>query len=263
MFGERAELHLSSDTPAIRRVGPADIRKALEAGLDDFRANPTHLVFLGLIYPIVLFVAARVILGAGLPQLLFPLVSGCALLGPLFAVGLYEMSRRREAGRTDVHWTQAFDIFKAPALGSIALLGIVLMAVFLVWLYVAMALYERTLGGMGAGSFGELVRLAFATSEGWTLIVLGNAIGFLFAVGVLMISVVSFPMILDRNVSVPTAVVTSVRAVLANPRVMALWGLVVVVGLVLGALPAFAGLAVVIPVLGHATWHLYRRTVGD
>lgn len=261
MFSEHAGASVGFEAPAIRKIGPADIREALRAGLDDFRANPTHLVFLGLIYPIVLIVAARLILGAGVPQLVFPLLSGCALIGPLFAVGLYEMSRRREAGRADVHWTQAFDIFKSPALVNIALLGVVLMAVFVAWLYVAMALYDATLGSLAAPTFAELIRLAVSTPEGWTLIVVGNGIGFLFAVGVLIVSVVSFPMLLDRNVSVPTAVATSVRAVLANKRIMALWGLIVVVGLLLGALPAFAGLAVVIPVLGHATWHLYRRTV--
>lgn len=262
MVSERIEMGGSVATPAIRKIGPADIRAALKAGLDDFSENPTHLVFLGLIYPIILFIAARIIVGEGLPELLFPLVSGCALIGPFVAIGLYELSRRREAG-LEVHWRHAFAVLKSPALGSIALLGIALMAIFLAWLYTAMALFDRTLGTTAAAdSFGAFLRLLFTSPEGLTLIVLGNGIGFLFALAVLIVSVVSFPMLLDRNVSVPTAVATSIRAVAANPRTMALWGLVVAGALVVGILPLFIGLAVVVPVLGHATWHLYRRVVG-
>ena len=99
------------------------------------------------------------------------------------------------------------------------------------------------------------------TSHGWALIIAGNVIGFIFAAVVLSISVVSFPLLLDRDVGAAVAVQTSIRAVLANPLTMALWGLIVALALVIGSIPLFVGLAIVMPVLGHATWHLYRRVV--
>ena len=133
--------------------------------------------------------------------------------------------------------------------------------VFVAWLAAARAIFEATVGPV-PGSFGALAQAVFQTPEGHRLILLGNLVGFGFAVAVLMLTVVSVPLLLDRNVGIATALRTSIRACLANPLPMAVWGLIVAVLLMLGSLPAFIGLAVVMPVLGHATWHLYRRVVG-
>src|SRR5262249_37451426 len=110
-------------------------------------------------------------------------------------------------------------------------------------------------------SISQFINDVLTTPAGWNLIIVGNVVGFLFAVLVLMISVVSFPLLLDRDVGAAVAMVTSVRAVLTNPVTMAVWGLIVAALLLLGSLPFFLGLTVVLPVLGHATWHLYRRVV--
>jgi len=126
---------------------------------------------------------------------------------------------------------------------------------------VAKIIYTQIMGNAVPASLEEFVRQILTTPTGHQLIVIGNAVGFLFAVLVLVISVVSFPMLVDRNVSAATAVRTSVRAVIASPLTMTTWGLLVAAALVLGSLPLFFGLAVVFPVLGHATWHLYRKTV--
>jgi uncharacterized membrane protein len=247
--------------PAIRAIGPADLKDALARGLDDFWEMPTtHIVFLSLIYPIAGVFLARLAFGYEVLPLLFPIMAGFALIGPFAGIWLYELSRRREYG-LDVHWRHAFDVLRSPSLGSIVVLGLLLMAIFLVWIAVAQAIYIATFGYKPAASIPEFVRQVFTTPAGWALIIFGNGIGFLFAVLVLTISVVSFPMLLDRNVGVTGAIVTSVRAVAANPVTMALWGLIVAVALVLGSLPLFFGLAVVMPVLGHATWHLYRKVV--
>jgi uncharacterized membrane protein len=170
------------------------------------------------------------------------------------------MSRRREQGVT-VTWVDAFAVLRSPAIGAITLLGLLLMEIFLLWLLAAQAIYDLTLGPEPPASVGMFMHDVFTTGSGWTLIVVGVGVGFLFAVAVLAISVVSFPMLLDRNVGLDTAVGTSIRAVHANPATMAIWGLIVAVGLVIGSVPFLLGLAVVLPVLGHATWHLYRRVL--
>jgi uncharacterized membrane protein len=246
--------------PAIRRITLADLALALRQGLDDFTAYRTDVVFLCVIYPVIGLVLGRLAFGYNLVPLLFPLASGFALVGPFAAVGLYEMSRRRERG-VEVAWPDAFSVVRSAAFGEIGVLGLLLVAVFLLWLAVAQAIYLGTLGPAPAASLGGFVRAALTTDAGWAMIGIGIGVGFLFAVLVLAISVVSFPLLLDRELPLGTAVWTSARAVLANPGPMAAWGLIVAGSLVLGSIPLFLGLIVVLPVLGHATWHLYRRVV--
>lgn len=250
-----------TDQPAaVRRIGVADVREALRQGVDDFLAIPTQLLFLGLIYPLAGLVTARAAYGGDLLPLLYPMVAGLSLMGPVAAIGIYELSRRRERGET-VGWLNAFDVLRSPNIGSIAALGVLLAVVFVAWLTVAHLIYGATIAPAHPASIGTLLRDVFDTPQGWTLLLLGNAVGFVFALAVLVLTVVSFPMLLDRNVTLGAAVQTSVRACLANPAPMALWGLIVAAGLLLGCIPLFVGLAVAMPVLGHATWHLYRRVV--
>jgi uncharacterized membrane protein len=244
----------------VRRIGLADLKDALARGIDDFMAMPSHAVFLCLIYPLVGVSLGSLIFGYGEISMLFPLAAGFALVGPFAAVALYELSRQRERG-VDTDLTHAFEVFRLPSFGAIAALGLLLMAIFLLWLAVAQWIYVATIGDAPVSSIGEFAQRVFTTPEGWRLIVLGNGAGFLFALLVLTISVVSFPLLLDRDVGVVDAVLTSCRAVRANPAIMALWGLIVAGGLLLGSLPFLLGLTLVMPVLGHATWHLYRKVV--
>lgn len=246
--------------PAVRRIGLDDLWNALARGVADFEANRTDVIFLCVIYPVIGLVLGRLASGHGLLPLLFPLASGFALVGPFAAVGLNEISRRREDS-SDVRWVHAFGVLRAPSIGSIMLLGLMLIALFLLWLVVAQIIYVVTLGPMPPVSVSSFASDVFTTSAGWTMIVVGIGVGFLFALLALAVSVVSFPLLLDRNVGIGNAVSTSMRAVATNPGVMALWGLIVACGLMLGSLPFFVGLVVVLPILGHATWHLYRSVV--
>jgi uncharacterized membrane protein len=246
--------------PAVRRIGLGDLWNALARGVADFEANRTDVIFLCVIYPVIGLVLGRLASGHGLLPLLFPLASGFALVGPFAAVGLNEISRRREDS-SDVRWVHAFGVLRAPSIGSIMLLGLMLIALFLLWLVVAQIIYVVTLGPMPPVSVSSFASDVFNTRAGWTMIVVGIGVGFLFALLALAVSVVSFPLLLDRNVGIGSAISTSMRAVATNPGVMALWGLIVACGLVLGSLPFFVGLVVVLPVLGHATWHLYRSVV--
>jgi uncharacterized membrane protein len=246
--------------PEVRRIGLSDLADALARGVDDFKAIPSHAVFLCLIYPVIGLALGALTFGYGVEWLLYPLVAGFPLVAPFAAIGLYEMSRRRERGLpTDIG--HAFDVFHLPSFGAIAALGLLLTAIFVLWVAVAQSIYVANFGYAPIGSPGEFLRRIFTTPEGHTLIIVGNAVGFFFALAVLMISVVSFPLLLDRDVGAVEAVLTSLRAVRENPIPMAVWGLIVAVLLLLGSLPLLLGLAVVMPVLGHATWHLYRKVV--
>ncbi|KQV31335.1 DUF2189 domain-containing protein [Rhizobium sp. Root1204] len=246
--------------PEIRRIGVSDVFDALRLGWQDFNAKPSHYVFLCLIYPIAGVVLATWSSGVNMLPLLYPLASGFALLGPVAAIGLYEISRRREIGM-DTSWRHAFDVRRSPALPSILALAFMLLVLFVVWLMVAQSLYTQLFGDVPASSLSALYNQIVGTDQGWSLVLIGNAVGFVFAVIVLSTVVVSFPLLLDRDVGVVAAVETSVRVTLANPVPVAVWGLIVAAGLVIGSIPVFVGLAVIMPILGHATWHLYRKLV--
>jgi uncharacterized membrane protein len=246
--------------PVVRRLTVSDLYQSLKAGIDDFLAMPSHAVFLCIIYPLLGLFLIGMMLGNGTLPLAFPVAAGFALIGPLAAIGLYELSRRREAG-LDSSSSHAFDVLHSRSLGAIVALGLLLMAIFLTWLAVADAIYVANFGYASPASLRQFVHDVFFTSSGWSLIVIGTGAGFLFAVVVLAISAISFPLLLDRDVGAAVALATSIRVVTENPVTMALWGLIVAALLVIGSIPLFLGLTVVMPVLGHATWHLYRHAV--
>jgi uncharacterized membrane protein len=245
---------------AIRKIGFADLKDALIRGIDDFIAMPSHAFFLCLIYPFFGLLLGRLAFGYAVLPLLYPMAAGFALIGPFAAIGLYELSRRREAGLV-VRWSDAFEVVRSRSFRSITMLGVVLLAIFALWIVAAQAIFVAYFGDAAAASIAQFVHLILETPEGHTLILVGNAVGFLFALLVLTISVVSFPLLLDRNVGVVEAVLTSARAVKTNPVAMAAWGVIVAALLAAGSLPFFFALAIVVPVLGHATWHLYRKVI--
>ena len=251
---------IHSPAPAVRKITTSDLRDALRQGFDDFGAYRTDVIFLGVVYAAVGLVLARLAFGMDLLPLVFPLASGFALIGPIAAIGLYEMSRRREQGE-EANFANAFDVFREPAAGSVLVLGVALVATFLLWQLAAWLIYQVTLGPAEPASLGAFVHEVLYTNAGHMMILLGVGVGFLFAVFAMSISLVSFPLLLDRDVGLDTAIKTSIQAVRTNPVETALWGLIVAAGLVLGSIPLFIGLVVTIPVLGHATWHLYRKIV--
>lgn len=245
--------------PTVRQITVADIFDALRRGLDDFWDKPSHYVFLCLIYPVVGVILITWSSGGNALQLIYPLATGFALLGPLAAIGLYEISRRRELN-LDSSWTHALEVRNSPAIPAIVAVGVLLLGLFVAWLLTAQALFNWLYGADVPTSITAFVADVLTTERGWTLIILGNLVGFLFAVVVLS-TVITFPILLDRDVGAAAALQTSVQAMITNPIPILLWGLIVAVALFLGSLPFFVGLALVIPVLGHATWHLYRKVV--
>jgi uncharacterized membrane protein len=250
----------TTSTPVIRKIDLSDLHDALRQGWEDFKAVPSHAIILCMIYPVLGLVLARLVLGYSVLPLLFPLAAGFALLGPFAALGLYELSRRRERGEEPSAW-DAVEVIRSPSFGAMLGLGALLLALFVTWVATAQAIYVAAFGYEAAAEIPDFVRRVLTTPQGWWLIIVGCGVGFLFALVALCISVVSFPLMLDRHAGAGDAMVTSLRVVALNPIPMAAWGLIVAILLVAGSLPLFLGLAVVVPVLGHATWHLYRKVV--
>ena len=246
--------------PIIRTIGLSDLHDALRLGWEDFKAVPSHAIILCVIYPVLGLVLARAAFGYAVLPLLFPLAAGFALVGQFAALGLYELSRRREAGQEATAW-DALEVLRSPSFGAMLGLGTLLLALFVTLVATAQAIYVAVFGYQGASGLTDFATRVLTTSQGWWLIVVGCGVGFLFALVALCLSVVSFPLMLDRHAGAGEAMVTSLRVVAKNLLPMAAWGLIVAALLVAGSLPLFLGLAVVIPLLGHATWHLYRKVV--
>jgi uncharacterized membrane protein len=243
---------------AVRSITVRDLREVLALGWADFLAKPSHLIFLGLIYPIAGLLLAQASINNSLVPLVFPLLAGFALIGPFAGLGLYEISRRRELG-LDSSWRHALDVFDARSIRAILVLGTILFALFAVWLWAALVIYGWAFRGQDPASVSEFVRDVTTTWDGLRLIVVGHVVGLSFALVALMLSVVSFPLLLDKHTDVGVAVATSVRAVRKNPVTMSVWGAIIALALGIGAATAMVGLAIFIPVLAHASWHLYRR----
>jgi uncharacterized membrane protein len=251
----------ASAPPQIRKLTYDDLKIALTKGFDDMGTFRSDVIFVCILYPLMGMVLVALALQGDYVQLLFPVLSGFALTGPVAAVGLYEMSRRREKG-IPVNWMALIDVLRSPKFGGVMVLALFHVVIFIIWVMAADLIYTLTIGPSDAPqTMMGFAQTVLTTPAGWAMIVIGMAVGFVFAAIVLAISVVSFPLLLDRNVGLAMAVSTSVRVARANPGPIAMWGLIVAGSLALGSIPALLGLVIVMPVLGHATWHLYRRAV--
>ncbi len=246
--------------PVLKSIDLSDLQQALREGWEDFKAVPSHAIFLCIIYPVLGLLLARAVLGYSVLPLMFPLAAGFALLGPFAAVPLYELSRRRELGEEASAW-DALDVVRSPSFGAMLGLGTLLLAWFVTWVATAQAIYIAAFGYEGVSGVSDFARRVLTTPQGWWLIIVGCGVGFLFALVALCASVVAFPLMLDRHTSAAEGMVTSLRVAAKNPTAVAAWGLIVAALLLLGSIPCFLGLAVVIPLLGHATWHLYRKAI--
>lgn len=248
-------------TTPIHTITDEDLRLSLRQGLDDFLTFRGDIIFAGVVYVLIGFAAVVMTMSAPLLPLFFPVVAGVGLLGPVAAVGFYELARRRELGESGLHWYNFLDVRKHPSVDDIGIVAGLLLAIFFLWLIAAAGLYALIFGWHLPQSIGDFVAMVFTTPRGWLLIASGGIVGAAFGWAVLALSVVSLPMLVDSRVSAGEAIRTSWRAANANRGEMVRWGVLVTLLLFLGSLPLFVGLAVVLPWLGYATWHLYTRLV--
>ena len=255
------DLQVRSSEIGVRTIALNDLWQSLKEGFDDFHATPAVGVFLtAVLYLLFALLLTLFVIGKDLLHLAFPIVAGFTLIGPVVSVGLFEMSRRRERG-LEVSWRSTFDFVHSASFAPILALSIVMALLYLAWLFSAQFLFFGLFGDDPPVSASDFVTQLVTTRRGAGLVFYGFLLGFIFAFTALAISVVAFPLLLDRPASAATAVATSIRAVTSNLMVMLVWGLIVVVLLIAGASVFLIGLAAVLPILGHATWHLYRKVV--
>ncbi|MGP8124008.1 MAG: DUF2189 domain-containing protein [Xanthobacteraceae bacterium] len=245
--------------PVVRKITAADVADAFGEGLRDFQAKPLYGLISGGIYATGGILILACITALGMTYLAYPLAAGFALIGPFVAIGLYEVSRQREAG-LPVSMPGIWRTIRSRS--EIGWMAFVSLFIFIIWMYQVRLLLALFLGlHVSFSSFQEFLSVILTTTEGLTFLVVGNIIGAVLSVVLFSLTVVSFPLLLDRDLDFVTAMITSVRAVVTNPGPMIGWAAVIAVLLLVSALPLFLGLLVTLPVLGHTTWHLYRRLV--
>ncbi|MGI9405953.1 MAG: DUF2189 domain-containing protein [Hyphomicrobiaceae bacterium] len=246
--------------PDVRRATFADLRFVLQQGWSDFRTEPAYGIFFGAVYALGGLILIGAVTVWRLHWIAYPLVIGFALIGPFIATGLYEVSRRLETGAA-LSWRGILGVVWDQHRRELGWMAFVMLFVFWVWMYQARTLFAVFFGSRGFATFEGFIEAILTTANGWTFLAVGHLVGAIISLVLFSVTVVACPLLLDREVDFITAMITSIRSVLASPVVMIAWGLFVIVSVILSALPAFLGLLVVLPVLGHATWHLYRRIV--
>ena len=255
------EIQIRSNEIEIRKIKLQDIRLSLRAGYDDFVSKPSSfMVLLFVYYPLFALLFTQYLLYDDLLYMTFPMVAGFTLLGPVVCTAIFEMSRRIESN-LDTSWRAAFDFIHTSAFAPILALSVLMMLLYVGWLYMAEFIYFGLYASDPPASLDDFFNQLLTTKRGSALIMSGVGIGLMFAATALAISVIAFPLLLDKPTGVMTAIKTSVRAVSTNFMVMVVWGLIVVGVLAAGAALFLVGLAAVLPILGHATWHLYRKII--
>ena len=232
----------------------------MDQGIRDFRAAPQYGLFFGAFYAVAGWLMIGLAYYLEFPYLVYPLGTGFALFAPFAATGLYDVSRRLEQGEP-LNWNAVLGSIKAVSGRELAWMAVVTVFTVIIWLDIAAFLFFAFMG-FGGGMSDNLINEILTTSRGWVFLAIGNIVGAILAALVFSYSAVSFPMLYDRNVDFVTAMVTSVKAVLKNPWPMAIWAIIIAVHLALSLVSLFAGLVIVLPILGHTTWHIYRKVVG-
>lgn len=246
--------------PVIREITMEDVQAAFYEGLNDFRAAPAYGLFFGAVYAAGGILMLALVIALDAVYLAYPLAAGFALIGPFVAVGLYEVSRRRDRGEK-LAWGPILGVIFSQSKRELGWMAFVTLFVMIIWLYQVRLLLALFLGFQSFATLGAFLNVVFTTPEGLLFLLVGNVVGALLALGLFSLTVISFPLLLDRDVDFITAMIASVKSVVMNPKPMIAWGLFIVLGLILASIPFFLGLLIILPALGHASWHLYQKVV--
>ncbi len=249
-----------SGLPEVRAIRFHDLKEILALGWRDFSRAPLYGMFFGAVYAIGGIILVASVLHFDMAWMIYPLVIGFALIGPFVATGLYETSRRLE-NKTPLTWSGILLVVWEQHRRELGWMAFVMLFVFWVWMYQIRTLVAVFFGFQGFATLQGFMDVVFTTTNGLTFLLVGHVVGAIISMVLFSLTVVSCPLLLEREIDFVTALITSIRAVAASPMVMLGWGACVVVAVILSAVPAFLGLLVVLPVLGHATWHLYKRAV--
>ena len=252
--------YVPKPAPRVLTITAGDVVDALERGLRDFRAAPQYGLFFGGVYALggMLIVLAAAALG--MSYISYPLAVGFALIGPFVAVGLYEVSRRRETGQA-LEWRGILGVIVAQSRRELGWMAFVSLFILVVWMYQVRILIALFIGLRAPTSIEGFVDVVFGTTEGLIFLGVGHVIGAAMALVLFSLTVVSFPLLLEREIDFVTAMITSVRSVVTNPAPMIGWAFTIMILLMISIGPFFIGLFVTLPILGHTTWHLYRKLV--
>ena len=235
----------------------SDLAAALAAGWQDFRSYPAYGLFFASVYVAAGLALSWAVLARGEPQWLAAAVAGFPIVGPFTAVGLYEVSRRRQQG-LPVSWGPVLTAVRARGDDQIMMIGFILFMSFGLWLFIAHGISAIFLSAAPIGVTGADLYLR---GPGLAMLLFGSAVGSLFALALFSLTVISLPLLVDRKVDFLTAIIVSLGTVRSNGRVMLAWAAIIAGLMLLAMLPGFLGLLLVLPVLGHASWHLYKRAV--
>jgi len=244
----------------IHTMEARDLLAALKAGLADFLHAPLFGLVIGGVFAAIGAVIVLSLTIWKLPWLIYPFAIGFPLVGPFAATGLYEVSRRLAEG-TRPSWRGIFAVIWAQRRREVSWMAFVMLFVFWIWMYQVRLLIALFLGLVSFASFEQFLTVVFTTQQGLLFLAIGHVVGGVLALVLFSITVFSIPMLLEREVDIVTAMITSVKVVFQSPVVMLGWGVFVTLSVLAASLPLFLGLLVVLPVFGHATWHLYRRAL--
>lgn len=234
-----------------------DLGRALAAGWRDFLAMPQFGMFFGGVYVVAGLLIGWAVITGGEPSWLIPAIAGFPLVAPFVAVGLYEASRRREAGEA-LGWRAVLGALRGHDDDQILSMGVIVFVAFSFWMIVAHAIFAIFMAESGMG---DDALTAFLTPSGLAMLAVGSAVGAVMAFAFYAMTVISLPMLVERKVDFLTAIIGSFKVVRANFAVMIGWAAIIAAVLFIAMMPGFLGLLVALPVLAHATWHLYVRVV--
>lgn len=250
----------NSGFPEVRAIRFSDLRRILALGVQDFKRAPLYGMFFGATYAIGGIILVASVIYFDMAWMVYPLIIGFALIGPFVATGLYEISRRL-GNNTPLTWGGILAAVWHQHRRELGWMAFVMLFIFWIWMYQVRTLVAVFFGFQGFATLQGFVDAVFTTTNGLTFLIVGHLVGAIVSMVLFTLTVVSCPLLLEREVDIVTAIITSIRTVTASPIVMLSWGVFVVLSVIISALPGFLGLLVVLPILGHATWHLYKLAV--